>query len=317
MTDSESAAAAAMDAHSTNPSGMRDDLVERLKKELNESTERAAQFQQRASMYEERERGRVGAWQPEAQYFLKEFIKEEIDNYHSGTTLQADVEPLAVWSDEYTKKSDIGSQSALAAMSYVASKGVKRLREEASRLAPLEESLANALKENEELKQTKEKVMRDYDEAISLSNERQKGLMILQEKLAEAGMYNQKFDFSNLASREAGANNASTTAMAAGSPSSVVGTASATGVANPLEPHTAASSVSMASTPLETVKACASRAAGNRVGNPLEKSNDLLSELLSKSTAGLRVTASGTSHPFVGNVDSSNSLMASLRAAGY
>lgn len=286
MTDLTPAGAAAGDAE-------RDDLVAQLKRDLAAQTEKAAIYEKANGVFEERERARVSAFQPEAQYFMKEWMKEEVDAHHAGTNLAADVAPLGVWSDEFTQKKDITSQGPLAAVSYIASKGIKRLRDQASQLGTVQESLAATMKENEELKQNKDKLQRDYDEAIQLANERQKGLEVLQGKLAEAGLMNEKFDFSKLSAREEAAPADTTT--------------------KPAEPHAAG-----AGTPaLEAVKAEASKAAGASRGNPLESRGDLLEGLLARSSAGLRMGASGTQHAFLGSAGGEGNLIASLTAAGY
>ena len=286
MTDLTSAGAvpAAGDAE-------RDDIVAQLKRDLAAQTEKAALYEKANGVFEDRERARVSAYQPEAQYFMKEWMKEEVDTHHAGTNLAADIAPLGVWSDEFTQKKDISSQGRLAAVSYIASKGIKRLRDQASQLGTVQESLAASMKENEELKQNKEKLQRDYDEAIQLANERQKGLEVLQGKLAEAGLMNEKFDFSKLSAREE----------------------TAPADAKPAEPHAAG-----AGTPaLEAVKAEASKAAGAPRGNPLESRGDLLEGLLARSSAGLRMGASGTQHAFLGSAGGEGNLIASLTAAGY
>ena len=179
--------------------------MEQLKAQLAEQTAKAAQANQQLEYFNNRERERISAFQPESQHFFNDFMKEEIEKYHQGTSLAQDVAPLGVWANEFHQKKDITSQGALAAASYVASKSIKRLRDEASKLPTMQESLASAMKENEELKQGKDKLQRDYDEAIGLANERQKGLEVLQEKLSQAGLMNEKFDFSKLTSREADA----------------------------------------------------------------------------------------------------------------
>ena len=79
-----------------------------------------------------KERERIAAWKNDAEWFMKEYVNDEIDNYHQGTSLKADVAPLGVWASEYVNKPDLASQGALAAVSYVASKGIKRLRDQAS-----------------------------------------------------------------------------------------------------------------------------------------------------------------------------------------
>ena len=81
MTDVADASAAAPQTES-----VRDDLVERLKRENAELMESVARANARAGVFEEKERSRVAAFQPEAQYFMKEFMKEEIDAYHQGTS---------------------------------------------------------------------------------------------------------------------------------------------------------------------------------------------------------------------------------------
>ena len=271
----------------------RDEIVAQLKRELAEQTEKAALYEKANGVFEDRERARVSAFQSEAQFFMKEWAQEEINKHHSGTSLGADIAPLSAWADEYTQKKDITSQGPLAAMSYVASKGIKRLRDEASQLSTVQESLANTMKENEELKQGKDKLQRDYDEAIQLANERQKGLEVLQGKLAEAGLMAQheKFDFSKLTSREE----------------------PAAETAKPAEPHAAGTPA------LETVKAEASKAAGasSSRANPLDTRGDLLEGLLARSSAGLRMAASGTQHAFLGSAGGEGNLIASLTAAGY
>lgn len=261
--------------------------MEQLKSQLAEQTAKAAQANQQLEFFNGRERERISAFQGESQFFFNDFMKEEIEKHHQGTSLAADVAPLGVWANEYHQKKDITSQGALAAASYVASKSIKRLRDEASKLPSMQDSLASALKENEELKQGKDKLQRDYDEAIGLANDRQGALVILEEKLHAAGLTNEKFDFSKLTSREADAD-------------------------KPAEPHAAA-----AAPALETVKAEASKAAGAAVSaNPIQQ-QDLLTSLLTRSTAGLRMTASGTQHAFVGAAGGEGNLMASLAAAGY
>jgi len=252
---------------------VREDLLERLKRENAELTEAAARANARAGVFEEKERSRVAAFQPEAQYFMKDFMKEEIEAHHKGTSLATDVAPLGVWSDEFTAKKDITSQGALAACSYVASKAFKRMREENSTYKKAAEQNAELFKENETLKQDKDKLQRDYNEQVELNAERQKSLEAMNAKIMELGGVQEKFDFSKLTSREAEAPRG--------------------------EPHQA-----VGSTPaLETVKAEASKAAamaGSRGGNPLESSGDLLSSLLNRSNGGLRVQASGTAHSFLG-----------------
>jgi hypothetical protein len=247
----------------------RDDLVERLKRELAEKTEGEARANARMNVYEAKERARISAWQDDAKFFMNEFVNEEIDAHHPGIS-KDDVAPLGTWAASYHEKSDIASQGALAAVSYVASKGIKRLREEASKGAAAATTLAETMKQNEELQAQNAKLQKDYQEAMTLCDERQKGLETLQAELIKGGLMNEKFNFSKLTSREQ----------------------------VPEEPH-AAAGAGAATPSLEVVKAEASKAAGSTSGNPIQQ-EDLLQSLLNRSSGGLRMGQSATQHAFLG-----------------
>ena len=121
---------------------IRDELVERLKRENQELMERATRGEQRASIFEEKERTRISSYEGEAKFFMQDFMQAETEN---DPEARAEVAALGTWADEYTKKADIVSQAPLARMSYVASKGIKRLREEASQLPEIKESLSKSM----------------------------------------------------------------------------------------------------------------------------------------------------------------------------
>ncbi len=278
MTDVSNAAAPPAEA-------ARDELVERLKADLAAKTEETARANARASIYEDKERERIKAWKGDAEFFMKEFVNDEIDNFHQGTSLKSDVAPLGVWASEYADKADISSQGALAAVSYVASKGIKRLRDQASANSAAAESLASTMKQNEELTAKNAKLQADYEDALKCMAERQKGLETLQAELSRAGLMNEKFDFSKLSSREANP---------------------------PVEPAAAATPAPA----LEQVKMEASKAAGSSArANPLEGSNDLLSTLLSRSNGGLKMVPSGTAHSYLGAPSGEQDIAAVLRAS--
>lgn len=267
MTDASNATAPPAEA-------ARDELVERLKADLAAKTEETARANARASIFEDKERARIRGWKDDAEFFMKEFVNEEIDGFHDGSsTLKDDVAPLGVWASEYAEKADITSQGALAAVSYVASKGIKRLREKASANSAAAESLASTMKQNEELTAKNAKLQADYEDALKCMSERQQGLETLQAELSRAGLMNEKFDFSKLSSREAN---------------------------SPAEP----AAVAAPAPALEQVKMEASKAAGSSArANPLEGNGDLLSNLLSRSNGGLRMTPSGTPHSFLGTAE--------------
>ena len=176
----------------------RDELVERLKRELAEKTEGEARANARMAVYETKERARIAGWQPEAKDFMG-FVDEEIDAHHPQ--LKDDVAVFtgaSGWANTYTEKPDIAAQGALAAVSYVASKGIKRLREQASQGAAAQATLAETMKANEELTAQNAKLQKDYQEAMTLCDERQKGLEVLQAELVKGGLMNEKFNFSKL-----------------------------------------------------------------------------------------------------------------------
>lgn len=257
----------------------RDELVSRLKAELADKTEGEARANARMAVFEGKERARISAWQEDAKFFMSEFVNEEVDAHHPN--LKDDVAPLGAWASSYTDKADIASQGALAAVSYVASKGIKRLREQASQGAAAATTLAETMKANEELSEKNSKLQKDYAEAMTLCDERQKGLETLQAELIKGGLMNEKFNFSKLTSREKMSD----------------------------EPH-----MSAGATPsLEVVKAEASRAAGSS-GNPIQH-NDLLASLLGRSTGGLRVGSSGTNHALLGAANGEPDIGSILRAS--
>lgn len=246
----------------------RDELVSRLKQELADKTEGEARANARMEIYETKERTRIAGWQDEAKFFMGEFINQEVDAHHPN--LKDDVAVFtgaSGWANTYTDKPDIAAQGALAAVSYVASKGIKRLREQASQGAAAASTLADTMKANEDLTAQNNKLQKDYAEAMTLCDERQKGLETLQAELVKGGIMNEKFNFSKLTSREKVSD----------------------------EPH-----MSGAAAPsLEVVKAEASKAAGGSSGNPIQH-QDLLSSLLGRSTGGLRMGPSGTNHAHLG-----------------
>ena len=256
----------------------RDDLVARLKRELEEKTAalgtanaRVADTDARMAGFEAKERARISSWQEDAKFFMSEFVNEEVEAHHPQ--LKDDVAVFtgsSGWAHTYHEKPDIQAQGALAAVSYVASKGIKRLREQASQGAAAQTTLAETMKANEDLTAQNAKLQKDYQDAMTLCDERQKGLETLQAELIKGGLMNEKFNFSKMTSREQ----------------------------LPEEPH-AAAGVGAAAPSLEVVKAEASKAAGSASANPVQQ-QDLLQSLLGRSTGGLRMGQSATQHAFLG-----------------
>jgi len=261
----------------------RDDLVDRLKADLAAKTEAEARANARMAVYEAKERARISSWQEDAKFFMSEFVNEEVEAHHPQLKDDVAVFTGATgWAHTYHEKPDIASQGALAAVSYVASKGIKRLREQASQGAQAATTLAETMKQNEELTAQNTKLQKDCDDYKILSDERQKGLEALQAELTRAGLFSEQFNFSKLTSREQGA--------------------------IPAEPHAAAATPS-----LEVVKAEASKAAaGAATANPVKQA-DLLESLLGRSQGGLRMGPSGTNHAHLGQISGEPDIGALLR----
>lgn len=263
----------------------RDDVIKHLKEQLAAKTEGEARANARMAVYETKERARIAGWQPEAKDFMG-FVDEEIEAHHPQLKDDVAVFTGATgWANTYTEKPDIAAQGALAAVSYVASKGIKRLREQASQGAAAQATLAETMKANEELTAANAKLQKDCDDYKLLCDERQKGLEVLQAELVKGGLMNEKFNFSKLTSREQ----------------------------VPPEPHAAGAATAAPS--LEVVKAEASKAAaGASSGNPIQQ-EDLLQSLLSRSRGGLRMNPSGTNHAHLGQVSGEADLGSLLRGS--
>jgi hypothetical protein len=262
----------------------RDDLVERLKREAADATRAKAEAEARMEGLMAREKARIYGWQPECKDFMCDFINSEVEAHHPQ--LKDDVAVFtgaSGWANTYTEKPDVQAQGALAAVSYVASKGIKRLREQASQGAAAQTTLAETMKQNEELQAQNAKLQKDYQDAMTLCDERQKGLETLQAELIKGGLMNEKFNFSKLTSREQ----------------------------LPEEPHAAAGNAAAPS--LEAVKAEASKAAGSANPNPVQQ-QDLLETLLGRSTGGLRMGQSATQHAFLGASNGEADIGSILRA---
>lgn len=256
---------AAPDQHTSAPVAdtNRDELVERLKRENAALMQDKAQADARASAFEAKERTRVTAWQPDVKAFLNDFVMKEC--CAEDAEAKADVQAVVNWGEEYASKPDIASQTSLARVCAVASKGVKRYRDDASQLPGVKDSLANALKENEELKANAEKLQRESTDDKKLLDERQEQLEKLNARIAELGGEQQQFNFSNAAARE---------------------------ITPPAEPAAAIKPEAG----LTAVAAQASKAAGNPTAV------DSLFSFISNSGGGsLRMGASNTNHALLGN----------------
>lgn len=287
------------DSDHNNPASTdqnRDDLVSRLKKDLESQTAAlamanasAASTAERMAGYEARERARISSWQDDAKFFMSEFVNEEVEAHHPQ--LKDDVAVFtgaSGWAHTYHEKPDIQAQGALAAVSYVASKGIKRLREQASQGAAAQATLAETMKANEDLMAQNQKLQKDCDDYKILCDERQKGLELMHSEMLKGDINAASTNFTKLFGREK--------------------------EALPAEPHAAGGAAG--TTPsLEAVKAEASKAAGASLsGNPIQQA-DLLSSLLNRSTGSLRMGVSGTNHALLGAANGEPDIASILRSS--
>lgn len=207
---------------------------------------------------------------------------------------------MATWADELHTRSDVLAQFPLARTAAVYSATLKREREEASALSEQSKATAAAMKENEELKMQKGQHEQRIKELEQLAQERQENNEKMQAELAKHGLIAQKFDFSKVSSREKDAE--MTDANSA---------SSATADSTPSEKM-------MGKQPMDaSMHAVTSNASRSVTGsgrlNPFE--DDPLAAMIShRGAGGLRMTASGTSHAFLGAVDQSGDIAAILRS---
>lgn len=261
-----------------NDEGVSREAFESLKKQLDQKTRDLADARARGSVYEQRERTRISAFQPDALGFMNEMMTE------ADPEAKADMQPLADWAKEFHTKDDVVAQAPLARLISCASAKLKRSRDEASVHSESAGALRDALKELDETKSDRDNLRQRNGELEVLASERQAGLEKLQQELAKAGLMNDRFDFSKLTSRE----------KSSASDTEVTPTGS--------EP-----------VGITTETSNASRNQGNQGSS--SSTDRLLSEISRRGANSLRVHSSGTSHHLLGSSSGDGDLMAMLRAA--
>jgi len=205
------------------------ETFEQLKRELAAKTEEAARASARSQVFEDRERGRIGAWQDDCKSYITELIET------GDAETKSDLQPLTTWAEEYSKKADIIAQVPLARLVSCASKTLKRTRDEASQLKSGSEQLSATMKELETARADNESLRQRVGELETLATDRQKSAEVLQEQLAKFG-YVPKSNFSQQSSREKDAAAPSEPAAAIDAPlTAVTANASKGATANPLE----------------------------------------------------------------------------------
>lgn len=285
-SDSAPAPTAAMTSSPTETS-VSIEAFNAMKAQLDARSQELADARAQGKVFEERERQRVGGWQSGVKELLQEFMDR------GDPELAADVAPLQPWASEYAGKQDIIAQRPLARVMCEASNTLKRVREEASVNRDAAAALSNTMKELDGIKGERDNLKQRLDEMSKLADERQDGMIKLQEELVRAGLLTDKCDFSKILNREKTAADAVVAAVGHGGGEGKVPAETGSGVK------------------IETSKA--SRGAADTThANPFE-SDPLLAMCLRGQGSG-RIVHSSTGHQFLGNNGHSGEMMAALRA---
>ena len=238
---------------------------DRMKAEMEEQRARAASMEAKISLFDSRERERLGGFQENCKSVVQMLMDE------GDAEVKADLAPLQAWANDFTTKGDINSHRPLARLLDCASQKFKRERDEASVLSSRADAVQSTMKENEELKSERDNLRQRLTEAESLSSERQEALVTLERELHLAGAYKDKHNFSKLLSREKNAALPNTSEPAAKEEAAPAPTGVSSSVDNASKPS----------------------------GNPF--ADDPLFAFVSQhGTGGLRRTLSGTSHAILG-----------------
>ena len=160
---------------------------------------RLASAEARLAAYETREREQLKSYVPVMESMLKELVAE------SPADTRAHFDSMLNWSRDCAERPNIDTQMQLGTVIHACASKLKRVREDASIQSATADQLAQAMKENEELKATDAHKTKRIDELNSSLKEITTNSEKLQQQLQAAGALQEKFDFSKAASREADA----------------------------------------------------------------------------------------------------------------
>jgi hypothetical protein len=252
-----------------------------MKAQLENRNQELADARAQGKVFEERERQRVGGWQADVKDLMSEFMGRE------DPELKADISPLEPWVAEYATKDNIIAQRPLARVMAEASKTIKRVREEASVNKEAAATLSNTMKELDGVKGERDNLRQRLDEMSKLADERQDGMLKLQEELTRAGLLSDKHDFSKILNRE--------------KPAADVAAAITNGKAPEAAPTGGVTA--------EIAQASRGAASSSSV-NPME---DQLLAMCMRGGGGSRIMPSGTSHAIFGG-STTDGVLAAIRA---
>lgn len=191
---------------------------EELKRQLAQKSQDLADARARSDVFEQKERQRIAAFQPDAQAFVSELMQG------ADAETKADLAPMATWATDFHTKADVLAQvscfpalvafrptshpcahfhqAPLARLVACASARVKRSRDEASANNEASVTLGKTMKDLEAMTTERDALKQRVNELGALADERQAGLERLQAELSKAGLVAEKFDFSKASSRE-------------------------------------------------------------------------------------------------------------------
>ena len=174
------------------------EYVEKLKNDLAAKAEEAAKLKAFKTTHDQKQREVIAKLQPEINSYMEALVKDHPDHAE-------DMKPLVSWSRSCHESNSLETAMPLARVMSCASAQFKRTRDEASVASEKVGTLGATMKELEETKASESAKLQRIAELETHCNELQTANGALQEELAKAGIIKDKFDFSKLSSREAGA----------------------------------------------------------------------------------------------------------------
>lgn len=171
------------------------EYVAALKAELAAKAESEAAMKSKFASYESRQRAQLTELQPAVKAWIAEGLE-------AGSDYKHEMESMVGFGDNLHQAANLDSAMPLARMISCHSAKVKREREQFSQNSTAAEALGKANAELDNLKADRDAKATRITELEGLVAERTSAAEKLQEELSKAGLVQQKFDFSNAASRE-------------------------------------------------------------------------------------------------------------------
>ena len=211
MSSEADSAAATLGSAPPAPESFSAEYVAKLKAELEAKSASEAALKSKFAAHESRQRAQLAEMQPAVQAWIKEGLE-------AGAEYKHEMESMVGFGDGLHQAANVESAMPLARIISCHSAKIKREREEFSANSTASEALGKANKEIDELKSDRDAKANRIAELEGLVAERTGAAEKLQEELSKAGLVQQKFDFSNAASREAAPTGSSSAPAAKAAP---------------------------------------------------------------------------------------------------